>query len=114
MTKFIALLATVFGTVDRTWCFWNITLSGLVYYYLDLVGGVVEYLGDLFAGNRWTPRTFSHWTVVYIGRSGMTYRYRTLEYGVCLVGPGVPDLATWWWRFMHPFSQIHLKNHPKT
>ena len=44
----------------------------------------------------------------------MTYRYRTLEYGVCLVGPGVPDLATWWWRLMHPFSQIHLKNHPKT
>ena len=77
-------LATVFGTVDRTCCFWNITLSGLVYYYLDLVGGVVEYLGDLFAGNRWTPRTFSHRTVVCIGRSGMTYRYRTLEYGVCL------------------------------
>ena len=30
------------------------------------------------------------------------------------LGPGVPDLATWWWRFLHPFSQIHLKNHPKT
>ena len=52
MTKFIALLATVFGTVDRTWCFWNITLSGLVYYYLDLVGGSGGILGRSFCGEQ--------------------------------------------------------------
>ena len=49
-----------------------------------LVGLVSNYVARAGAGNRWTPRTFSHRTVVYIGRSGMTYRYRTLEYGVCL------------------------------